>query len=351
CTDRRRVAAGSRTGCRSQRHNPGFSLRRQPVGSHRLRDHFGAVARRGVARVLDPRTPCHTTRSACGPARGIASACNLSSSMAIALAIGHYFGRVNRRQEFAGAVVSEVVHPRERTLPKHRHEAPYFCLLPRGDYVEEVEGRRLEYGPFSVGFHPPSTHQDWIGRAGAVFFFIELQPEWLRRAADLLPSDPDFEPRLLDGDLSCLAARLYRLHGEGGLDTALVDGVLWELAGCLWRSRRVAEAGQPRWLASCLELLREEFSQPLTVLEVASAVNVHRVPLSREFRRRFRQTMGEYVHNLRIQAACEELENPERPLTEIALATGFADHSHFCRVFKSRIGCSPSRFRELLASA
>src|SRR5262249_41018259 len=51
-----------------------FSLRRQPVGSHHLRDHFGAVARRRVARVLDPRAPCHTTRSDCGPARGIASA-------------------------------------------------------------------------------------------------------------------------------------------------------------------------------------------------------------------------------------------------------------------------------------
>lgn len=271
--------------------------------------------------------------------------------MAIALSIGRYFGTVNRRQEFPAAVVSEVAHPRERTLPNHRHEAPYFCLLPRGGYVEEVEGRRLEYGPFSVGFHPPSTHRDWIGPAGAVFFFIEVQQEWLHGAQALLPGDPDLEPRLLDGDLSCLAARLFRLHGEEALETQIVDGVLWELVGCLWKGRHLAERGQPRWLTSCLELLRGEFARPLTVLEVASAVDVHPVHLSREFRRRFGQTMGEYLHKLRIQAACEALEHPERPLTEIALAAGFSDHSHFCRVFKARIGCSPGRFRQLLSSS
>ena len=270
--------------------------------------------------------------------------------MAVALHIGKYFGAVRQQGDFAGAVVTEVAHLRERALPPHRHDVPYFCLLLRGGYVEEVEGRRLEYGAFSVGFHPPVIHRDWIGPAGAVFYFIEIRPEWLAAAADLLPTDPDLEPRLLDGDLSCLATQLYRLHVEGMLEPETVDSALWELVGCLWRGRRLAERGQPRWLASCLELLRGEFARPVTVLEVASAVDVHPVHLSREFRRRFGQSMGEYVHKLRIQAACEALEHPERPLTEIALAAGFADHSHFCRVFKSRIGCSPGRFRQLLAS-
>ncbi len=271
--------------------------------------------------------------------------------MAVPLPIGKYFGSVSRQSDFPAAVVTRVAHQGERSLPAHRHDVPYFCLLVRGGYVEEVEGRRLEYGPFSVGFHPPLTHRDWIGPAGAVFFFIEIRPSWLAAATDLLPAEPDFQPRLLDGDLSCLATRLYRLDIDGMLWPESVDGALWELIGSLWKGRRLAERGQPRWLASCLELLRAEFARPLTVLEVASAVDVHPVHLSREFRRRFGQTMGEYVHNLRVRAACKALEHSERPLSDIALSAGFADHSHFCRVFKSRIGCSPGRFRELLASA
>jgi AraC family transcriptional regulator len=271
--------------------------------------------------------------------------------MAVPLRIGQYFGSVSRQREFPAAVVTEVAHLSERSLPAHRHDVPYFCLLVRGGYVEEVESRRLDYGPFSVGFHPPLIHRDWIGPAGAVFFFIEIRPAWLASATDLLPADPDLEPRLLDGDLSCLATQLYRLHVEEMLGPESVDSALWELIGILWRGRRIVERGQPRWLATCLELLRGEFARPLTVLEVASAVDVHPVHLSREFRRHLRQPMGEYVHKLRIQAACKALEDPERPLSDIALSAGFADHSHFCRVFKSRIGCSPGRFRELLGSA
>ncbi len=271
--------------------------------------------------------------------------------MAVPLRIGKYFGSVRRQYEFPAAVVTRVAHPSERFLPAHRHDVPYFCLLVRGGYVEEVEGRRLEYGPFSVGFHPPLTHRDWIGPAGAVFFFLEIRPAWMAVASDLLPADPDFQPRLLDGDLSCVATRLYRLHVEGVLEQESVDSALWELVGSVWAGRRVAERGRPRWIESCVELLRGEFARPLTVLQVASAVNVHPVHLSREFRRRFGQTMGEYVHKLRVQAACRALANSERPLVNIALDAGFADHSHFCRVFKSRIGCSPGRFRELLASA
>jgi len=271
--------------------------------------------------------------------------------MGALLGIGEYFGPVRRQQQFAAAVVTEVVHDTERRLPTHRHAAPYFCLISSGAYLEEVEGRELEYGPFSVGFHPPVSHCDRIGRKGAVFFFIEVQPEWLDRAADLLPAHPDYEPRLLDGDLSCLATRLYRLHSEETLGSEVIDGALWELIGCVSRDGRLAERRQPRWLSSCVDLLRAHFSRPLTILEIASAVDVHPVHLSREFRCRFGQTVGEYLHKLRIRAACDALGDPDQPLSDVAAAVGFADQSHFCRVFKFHIGCSPSRFRRLAVSA
>jgi AraC family transcriptional regulator len=267
------------------------------------------------------------------------------------LQIGEYFGPVRRQEQFAGAVVTEVVHDTERRLPLHRHAVPYFCLIPSGAYLEQVEGRELEYGPFSVGFHPPVSHRDRIGRKGAVFFFVEVRPEWLDRAANLLPAHADYEPRLLEGDLSCLATRLYRLHAEETLGSEVVDGALWELVGCVTRDGHIAERRQPRWLSSCVDLLRAHFSRPLTILEIASAVDVHPVHLSREFRGRFGQTVGEYLHKLRIRAACDALGDPAQSLSDVAAAVGFADQSHFCRVFKSHIGCSPGRFRRLTARA
>jgi AraC family transcriptional regulator len=180
-----------------------------------------------------------------------------------------------------------------------------------------------------------------------VFFFLEIRPEWLDNAAGILPAHPDFEPRLLAGDLS---TRLYRLHAEQTLGPEMIDSALWELVGCLNRDNSMTERRQPRWLSACVDLLRAQFAQPLTVLEIARALDVHPVHLSRAFRGRFGQTVGEYLHKLRVRAACHALGNPDQSLTDVAAAVGFDDHSHFCRVFRSLIGCSPGHFRRLATS-
>jgi hypothetical protein len=83
--------------------------------------------------------------------------------------------------------------------------------IVQGGYVEEVEGRRKSMRAVLGGFIP-LTHRDWIGPAGAVFSSRD-PPAWFAAATDVMPADPDFEPRLLDEDLSCLAAQ-HRLHVE-----------------------------------------------------------------------------------------------------------------------------------------
>ena len=271
--------------------------------------------------------------------------------MGVALRTGGFFGAVTRRIDTPAAVVSEVEHAAPRTLPSHRHEASYFCLLVRGAYVEEIAHRRLEYRPFSVGFHSPQmTHRDRIGTDGATFFSVELKPHWVDRALSEFFPRPEWEPRFVDGDLCALMARLYALHAEEVLDPETVDAALWELVGCLARERQLIERGRPHWFDACIDLVHADFGRPLTVLEVASTVGVHPVHLSREFRRRTGQTLGEYLHKLRVRAACAQLLDPGRSLADIALAAGFADQSHFCRVFKQLVGCSPGRFRHRAAS-
>jgi AraC family transcriptional regulator len=81
---------------------------------------------------------------------------------------------------------------------------------------------------------------------------------------------------------------------------------------------------------------------------VASRVGVHPFHLSRVFRQHYHQTVGEYVHRLRVHFACGELKSDEARLAEVALAAGFADQSHFTRVFKQVTGMTPGAFRDVL---
>jgi len=72
------------------------------------------------------------------------------------------------------------------------------------------------------------------------------------------------------------------------------------------------------------------------------------VHLSRIFRRCNGEGIGEYVHRLRIRSACEQMLTPRKSLAEISLETGFADQSHFTRVFRRITGMSPGAFRKLV---
>jgi AraC-like DNA-binding protein len=45
------------------------------------------------------------------------------------------------------------------------------------------------------------------------------------------------------------------------------------------------------------------------------------------------------------------MRDPQRPLSEIALTAGFADQSHFTRVFTKIVGVSPGGWRRNMTKA
>jgi AraC family transcriptional regulator len=68
------------------------------------------------------------------------------------------------------------------------------------------------------------------------------------------------------------------------------------------------------------------------------------------FARLFHQATGESPHQfvlrLRIEQACHLLKTTEMPLALIALESGFANQSHFTRIFKHQLGLTPRTYRQ-----
>jgi AraC family transcriptional regulator len=110
----------------------------------------------------------------------------------------------------------------------------------------------------------------------------------------------------------------------------------------------VKERHEPVWLSRVIELLHTEFTQRLTLDYVATSVGVHPLHLSKVFRQFRNEAIGEYTHRLRIQFCCQQLADPQADLATVALAAGFADQSHFTRVFKHFTGSTPGAFRTAL---
>jgi AraC-like DNA-binding protein len=98
-------------------------------------------------------------------------------------------------------------------------------------------------------------------------------------------------------------------------------------------------------IARAVAVMHERYAEPLRIAELAAAARLSRSQFDRQFRRLFGTTPREYLQRVRVSAACRLLEDSDQKTTQIALATGFYDHSHFSRTFRRIMGSCPLVFR------
>jgi AraC-like DNA-binding protein len=250
-----------------------------------------------------------------------------------------------------GLVLTEIRHTQGRKLPVHTHESAYFGLLLDGGYAEWFTQRATEYGPFTLGFHPPSlTHEDEIAACGSRMFCIEVRDTFWQRTKNLLTA-PKFTPDLCGRETTWLGVKLYRAFRAETLDALQIEEICGEmLQGCA-RVNLTEEKSVPSWLGQAVDLLHGEFRTQITLDAIAQELNLHPIHLSRVFRKKHGCTMSEYANRLRVQFACAKMSQGWPALDELALEAGFSDQSHMGRVFKSLVGDTPARFREFLHNA
>jgi len=65
----------------------------------------------------------------------------------------------------------------------------------------------------------------------------------------------------------------------------------------------------------------------------------------RRFKHLFQTTPKTYVMKLRLNAACRKLSQTNQSVANIAVQTGFYDHSYFTKMFKKSLGVPPRQYR------
>ena len=101
----------------------------------------------------------------------------------------------------------------------------------------------------------------------------------------------------------------------------------------------------PQALKSALELMHNNIDEPLPVDELASCVGISRRQLERLFCRHVNATPSRYSLELRLTRARQLLQQTNKSLADIAVASGFVSISHFRRCFREFFEISPGRFR------
>lgn len=94
-----------------------------------------------------------------------------------------------------------------------------------------------------------------------------------------------------------------------------------------------------------LSYMAEHFSEPLTLENVARAVELSPSYFSTLFHQVVGVNFREHLCRIRVEESKQLLASTDYSLTNIALAVGFADQSYFCKVFKRIVGMTPGKYR------
>ncbi|MCI0416890.1 AraC family transcriptional regulator [bacterium] len=267
--------------------------------------------------------------------------------MALRLSCGRFFGKLQRTVQLQHGRLSEAFYSKGERQPAHSHELPHICLTVNGTYRESI-ARKMWTIPNGVMtfYHPEQIHRDEHLTDG-IHFVIEIDAKKGSFVETLLPQFVR-DPVSFGRNLST-AWRLYEefscpdtfsmLAMEALTLELLVESFRTEFSG--------NEKRRPLWMNSVLAILKLHFSSPPSLSEIAEEIGVHPVHLAKTFRRFEGHTPGEFIRKLRVDFARQKLSGTSEPLSQIALDAGFADQTHFTKVFKRLTGLTPRRFRIL----
>ncbi len=267
------------------------------------------------------------------------------------LTCGHYLGDVVRRETVADVVLTETRYSPRQRLPLHSHERAYMCLVRRGGYTEHFAAHTREVGPSTLACHPPNErHAQQFHDAEVRSFNLEFSPtssdRWGKVSA-VLRQPAEYR----GGPVIHLAERLYREFSRPDPFSHLaIEGLTLELLAEVGRLGECVTARRPPlWLNHVREALNSRFDESPTLVELGRLVGIHPVHLAITFRRHIGCTIGEYLRNCRVEYARRRLSNSDTSLATIALEAGFADQSHFNRVFRRLTGFTPAQYRRTTA--
>ena len=96
-----------------------------------------------------------------------------------------------------------------------------------------------------------------------------------------------------------------------------------------------------------LDFLHASLNQEFSLNEVSNLVGLSKYHFIRLFKKETGKTPYQYYIDMKIDKAIELIKINKYSITEICFMCGFKDHSHFSRVFFSKTGLTPTRFKEL----
>lgn len=240
---------------------------------------------------------------------------------------------VLRRELFARAPGVEAM---DRLLDQA--EDVVFCIKNRrGQYLAVNEGflRRVRV----------TSREALLGRTAREVFPALLAAGYEQQDADVFTRGREIRDRLemishRDGSTGWYLADKVPVRDQHGEIIALA-GISRDLHAPTDTDPRLGQ------LARAVERIRQDYASPLRIATLAEETGMSLARFERLMHSVLRMSPRQFLTRRRVEAAAELLRTTTRPLSIIALDTGFYDQPTFCRQFKDATGIAPLAYRRL----
>ena len=241
---------------------------------------------------------------------------------------------------------------------------PYvsICLTQRGG-LSEPRLKPEEPTPrsrYDVGFFSwiPANRKVWSFTED-VHFLRELQLSFdMETLMSALGGEFDYsclyEPRLVIYEprvMGCAKLLADLCAGSAPDDRLFGESVTVALLASVIRTVNVETGDRPScqlapWqLRLAKEYLEDNFSRGVSLAELANLTGLSRSWFARGFRGATGVSPYSWALKIRVQRAQELLLKGNIPLASVAVQVGFADQSHFTKVFRRLAGATPREWK------
>ncbi|HMI04552.1 MAG TPA: helix-turn-helix transcriptional regulator [Pedobacter sp.] len=264
------------------------------------------------------------------------------------LSTGQFFGDTTKTIHLDGITLTDTEYTHDK-VDWHYHENAYFTFILQGCVIEGNKKEIYHCPAGSLLFHNwQDAHYNIKPPGFTRGFQIELHPSWFN-SLQLDFSSTEGSRNLLNPELKILMYKIFKeTKFEGSNQQLNINALLADLFGRIAVTEETFSRKIPAWVRQIREILNDSPLTNWTLRGLAHTLAIHPVHLSRGFSKYFNCTLGEYIRTIKIERSMGMLTEEKYSLTEIALACGFADQSHFIRTFKELNDIRPALYRKLL---
>lgn len=151
----------------------------------------------------------------------------------------------------------------------------------------------------------------------------------------------------VDDNFTSLLIEIYKSKGNDSFSKIKMTGYLMLALSMLVKRdepKKLSRHASTIYLNKAMEFIEHNYTEHLTIQDIADYVGICRSQLYRIFMEQYQQSPIHILTEYRIRQACQLLKSTKLSISSVAYSVGFEDNLYFSRVFKKMLGFSPKEY-------